>query len=82
MDPDEPKKKKMKLLMKASMAQMFETSKDLINGEKYAVCKMCSDQRTIKMTNSNTSGLHRHLKSHHAKIYQGIVNECYEEVQF
>lgn len=82
MDPDEPKRKKFKLLMKASITEMYDISKDWMNGEKFAVCRMCSDQRAIKMTNSNTSGLHRHLKSHHSKIYEGILNECHGEVQF
>lgn len=80
MDPDEPKKKRLKKLMKTSLSHIFDIRKGEWNTDKYALCKLCEDHRAIKMTNSNTTGLHRHLKSFHEKIYLGILAECEDEV--
>jgi len=45
----------------------------IMNGAKVGVCKLCIVvTKTIKMTNSNTTGLKRHLQRHHAKVYETI----------
>lgn len=46
------------------------------NREKYGVCRFCS--KRIQMTNSNTSGLKRHLKAKHLQKYQELFykGEC------
>jgi len=45
----------------------------IMNGAKIEVCKLCKAvTKTIKMTNSNTTGLKRHLQRHHAKVYETI----------
>ena len=42
----------------------------IVNDTKVGVCKLC--KHLIKMTNSNTSGLRRHLQRNHAKVYETI----------
>lgn len=42
----------------------------IVNNKKVGVCKLC--KATIKMTNSNTTGLKRHLQRNHVKIYETI----------
>jgi len=43
----------------------------VMNGAKVGVCKLCEVvTKPIKMTNSNTTGLKRHLQRHHAKVYE------------
>lgn len=60
---------------------MFDIKRDEVNGEKYAVCKFCKDYRVIKMTKSNTSGLHRHVTRYHNRVYnKGPQEETFEEV--
>lgn len=45
----------------------------IVNGTKVGVCKLCkATNKTIKMTNSNTTGLKRHLQRSHVKIYETI----------
>ena len=47
-----------------------------------AICKICKNDnkiRQIKMTNSGTTGLHRHLKNMHAKIAAEIFSSVSEK---
>lgn len=39
------------------------------NSVKVGICKSCKNRTVIKMKNSNTTRLKRHLMTHHADIY-------------
>jgi hypothetical protein len=46
---------------------------EMINGTKVAFCKLCTMKETrIKMTNNNTTGLKRHLQSHHKEACNAL----------
>lgn len=46
-----------------------------MNGTKVGVCKLCkATNKTIKMTNSDTTGFKRHLQRSHVKIYETIFS--------
>ena len=40
---------------------------------KLAFCKNCDPMKEIKMKNSNTSGLIKHLQNQHLDIYNEII---------
>lgn len=44
----------------------------MIKDAKIGVCKLCKTEKTIKMTNSNTTGLKRHLQKNYKKAYRTI----------
>lgn len=75
------------LITKSELMNMFEFKRNDLTAEKYAVCKVCDDCRVIKMTHSNTSGLHRHVSRYHNKVYSKVYNKAvqdgtYDEVNF
>ena len=45
---------------------------EMENNFKIGVCKLCSTRKCIKMKDSNTSGLKKHLKSIHRNSYEEI----------
>ena len=77
MDPDEPKKKRLKLALNSILKNIFEMKNDQWNcNDKYAVCKLCENSHIVKIPKSNIAELHEHAKTQHSKIYQGLLDEC------
>ena len=71
---NENKKRKFRKTRNSNLIDIFEVKRNEAD-VKYAVCKLCEEYRAIKMTDSNTSGLHRHLKRYHKQTYDGVKGQ-------
>lgn len=68
---------KMKKIVKRRKNEFYEELFEFekTSDGKIAYCKNCDPMKEIKMKNSNTSGLIKHLQNTHENIYKDVLKD-------